>query len=72
VRNIYNALYGLDMEGNQDLKKALLPQPQKALPKIQPDGSIDAPKITPYVPVKPEPEEDTALAGPPPATGRRD
>ncbi|WP_432076068.1 penicillin-binding protein 2 [Streptomyces wuyuanensis] len=72
VRNIYNALYGLDMEGNQDLKKALLPQPQKALPKIQPDGSIDAPKITPYVPVKPEPEEDTSLAGPPPATGRRD
>ncbi|MEU2111576.1 penicillin-binding protein 2 [Streptomyces sp. NPDC019507] len=72
VRNIYNALYGLDMEGNQDLKKALLPQPQKALPKIQPDGSIDAPKITPYVPVKPEPEEDTALAGPPAATGRRD
>ncbi|MFD8192906.1 penicillin-binding protein 2 [Streptomyces wuyuanensis] len=72
VRNIYNALYGLDMEGNQDLKKALLPQPQKALPKIQPDGSIDAPKITPYVPVKPEPEEGTALAGPPPGTGRRD
>ncbi|MER7814165.1 penicillin-binding protein 2 [Streptomyces sp. NPDC096153] len=72
VRNIYNALYGLDMEGNQDLKKALLPQPQKALPKIQPDGSIDAPKITPYVPAKPEPEEDSALAGPPAATGRRD
>ncbi|MEU2260439.1 penicillin-binding protein 2 [Streptomyces sp. NPDC019645] len=72
VRNIYNALYGLDMEGNQDLKKALLPQPQKTLPKIQPDGSIDAPKITPYVPVKPEPEEDNALAGPPAATGRRD
>ncbi|MFD9973694.1 penicillin-binding protein 2 [Streptomyces sp. NPDC059017] len=72
VRNIYNALYGLDMEGNQDLKKALLPQPQKALPKVQPDGSIDAPKITPYVPAKPEPEEDTALAGPPAATGRRD
>ncbi|TLQ45925.1 penicillin-binding protein 2 [Streptomyces marianii] len=72
VRNIYNTLYGLDMEGNQDLKKALLPQPQKALPKIQPDGSIDAPKITPYEPAKPEPEEDAALAGPPPATGRRD
>ncbi|MGW7365094.1 penicillin-binding protein 2 [Streptomyces sp. NPDC054841] len=72
VRNIYNALYGLDMEGNQDLKKALLPEPQKALPKIQPDGSIDAPRITPYVPVKPEPEGEKVLAGPPAATGRRD
>lgn len=72
VRNIYNALYGLDMEGKQDLKKALLPQPEKALPKIQPDGSIDAPQITPYEPVKPEPEEDKTLAGPPAATGRRD
>ncbi|MER6994999.1 penicillin-binding protein 2 [Streptomyces sp. NPDC000410] len=69
VRNIYNALYGLDMEGKQDLKKALLPKPQQALPKIQQDGSIDAPKIAPYVPVKPD---DKQLAGPPPATGRRD
>ncbi|MFD7614879.1 penicillin-binding protein 2 [Streptomyces sp. NPDC059828] len=70
VRNIYNALYGLDMEGNQDLKKALLPQPQKALPKVQPDGSIDAPAIKPYAPQAPKPE-DPVLAGPP-ATGRRD
>ncbi|GAA3371545.1 penicillin-binding protein 2 [Streptomyces sannanensis] len=50
VRKIYNALYGLDEEGKQDLKKALLPQPQKGLPKVQPDGSIDAPKIAPYDP----------------------
>ncbi|WP_351227572.1 penicillin-binding protein 2 [Streptomyces sp. NPDC002133] len=72
VRNIYNALYGLDMEGNQDLKKALLPQPQKTLPKINPDGTIDAPQIKPYAPQKPKPEEDSTLAGPPAATGRRD
>ncbi|MFD3994222.1 penicillin-binding protein 2 [Streptomyces sp. NPDC058548] len=50
VRNIYDALYGLDDAGNQDLKRALLPQPQKTLPKIEPDGSIDAPKVKPYDP----------------------
>ncbi|MEU8529642.1 penicillin-binding protein 2 [Streptomyces sp. NPDC048629] len=61
VRNIYDALYGLDDEGNQDLKRALLPQPQKTLPRIQSDGSIDAPVIKPYDPdaqlVKPEGEQ---------------
>ncbi|MEU2430251.1 penicillin-binding protein 2 [Streptomyces sp. NPDC007861] len=72
VRNIYNALYGLDMEGNQDLSKALLPKPQKALPKIQPDGSIDAPRIDPYAPPTPDEGGTQALMGPPPATGRRD
>ncbi|GGO55706.1 MULTISPECIES: penicillin-binding protein 2 [Streptomyces] len=72
VRKIYDALYGLDEEGNQDLKKALLPEPQKSLPKIQPDGSIDAPKVKPYKPAKPKPPtEQTELAGPP-ANGRRD
>ncbi|MFI1102688.1 penicillin-binding protein 2 [Streptomyces melanogenes] len=50
VRNIYDALYGLDDAGNQDLKRALLPEPQQALPRIQADGSIDAPKIEPYDP----------------------
>ncbi|GGU86411.1 penicillin-binding protein 2 [Streptomyces litmocidini] len=50
VRNIYDALYGLDDAGNQDLKRALLPQPQKSLPRIEADGSIDAPKIKPYDP----------------------
>ncbi|MEU8518138.1 penicillin-binding protein 2 [Streptomyces sp. NBC_01216] len=50
VRNIYDALYGLDDSGRQDLKRALLPQPQKGLPKIESDGSIDAPKIKPYDP----------------------
>ncbi|MEU1074785.1 MULTISPECIES: penicillin-binding protein 2 [unclassified Streptomyces] len=50
VRNIYDAIYGLDDAGNQDLGRALLPQPQQALPKVQADGSIDAPKIEPYDP----------------------
>ncbi|MGI5398930.1 penicillin-binding protein 2 [Streptomyces sp. CA-135486] len=70
VRKIYEAMYGLDEEGGQDLKKALLPAPQTSLPKIQPDGSIDAPEIKPYEPAeKPSPDENQQLAGPP---ARRD
>ncbi|MFI1400238.1 penicillin-binding protein 2 [Streptomyces sp. NPDC020681] len=70
VRKIYEAMYGLDEKGGQDLKKALLPAPQKALPKIQPDGSIDAPTIVPYAPKKEkDPSEDQQLAG---APARRD
>ncbi|WP_149183117.1 penicillin-binding protein 2 [Streptomyces sp. TRM49041] len=71
VRNIYDAIYGLDDAGNQDLKRALLPKPQKDLPKIHPDGSIEAPAIKPYDPESQKPEEDAAedpqqgLAGPP-------
>lgn len=75
VRNIYDAIYGLDDAGNQDLKRALLPQPQKALPKIDTDGSIDAPVIKPYDPKSQQvPEKqggNPPLAGPPP-TWRRD
>ncbi|WP_078913116.1 MULTISPECIES: penicillin-binding protein 2 [unclassified Streptomyces] len=41
VRNIYEAMYGLDPTGKQDLSKALLPQPATALPAIRPDGEID-------------------------------
>ncbi|MGI5482799.1 penicillin-binding protein 2 [Streptomyces lavendofoliae] len=73
VRNIYDALYGLDDAGNQDLKRALLPRPQTALPRIQPDGSIDAPVVKPYDPnaqvVDPDRqgEGEPQLAGPPPA-----
>ncbi|MFJ8583957.1 penicillin-binding protein 2 [Streptomyces sp. NPDC093595] len=72
VRNIYDALYGLDDAGNQDLKRALLPQPQKTLPRIQPDGTIDAPEVKPYDPdsqkVDPAQQGDgePQLAGPPP------
>ncbi|WP_432068515.1 penicillin-binding protein 2 [Streptomyces sp. C10-9-1] len=50
VRNIYDAIYGLDDAGNQDLKRALLPQPQKTLPNIEADGTIDAAKVKPYEP----------------------
>ncbi|MFJ8074944.1 penicillin-binding protein 2 [Streptomyces sp. NPDC096176] len=64
VRNIYDAMYGLDKEGNQDLKRALLPKPQQTLPKISPDGSIEAPEVKPYVPPKPKDTEEL-LAGPP-------
>lgn len=66
VRKIYEAMYGVDEDGKQNLKKALLPKPQKALPKIEPDGSIDAPEIKPYEPVNEEPPaENQQLAGPP-------
>ncbi|MET7593824.1 penicillin-binding protein 2 [Streptomyces sp. NPDC005481] len=47
VRKVYNALYGVSEDGAIDKKRALLPTPQKTLPKIQPDGSIDAPKVSP-------------------------
>ncbi|MGW0531988.1 penicillin-binding protein 2 [Streptomyces sp. NPDC003032] len=72
VRKIYDAIYGLDDSGKQDKKKALLPEPQKSLPKIESDGSIDPPKIKPYKPEAPkEPDEQQELAGAP-ADWRRD
>ncbi|WSR85077.1 penicillin-binding protein 2 [Streptomyces erythrochromogenes] len=37
VRKIYEAMYGLDPTGKQDLTKALLPKPATALPAIRPD-----------------------------------
>ncbi|MFF9144313.1 penicillin-binding protein 2 [Streptomyces sp. NPDC014861] len=77
VRNIYDALYGLDDAGNQDLKRALLPGPQKTLPKVDADGTIDAPTIKAYDPksqlVDPNGQDGAApppLAGTPP--NRRD
>ncbi|MEU9251203.1 penicillin-binding protein 2 [Streptomyces sp. NPDC048270] len=65
VRNIYNAIYGLDMAGKQDVNKALLLGPETKLPRIRPDGSIDSPDIRPYVPPSPEELAPPALAGPP-------
>ncbi|QES50182.1 penicillin-binding protein 2 [Streptomyces venezuelae] len=65
VRNIYNAMYGLTMSGKQDLGKALLPKPESKLPTVQPDGTIVAPEVRPYVPPSPE-ELVPPLAGPPP------
>ncbi|MFD8980995.1 penicillin-binding protein 2 [Streptomyces sp. NPDC059564] len=73
VRNVYNAIYGLDMAGKQDPKKALLLKPEAKLPTIQPDGSIDAPEVRPYVPPSPEDSAPPALAGPPaPPAARQD
>jgi penicillin-binding protein 2 len=46
VRNIYSALYGVKGDGSIDARKALLPEPQKGLPKVRTDGTIAAPKIT--------------------------
>ncbi|RFU86737.1 penicillin-binding protein 2 [Streptomyces triticagri] len=74
VRKIYDAMYGLDENGKQDKKKALLPKPESSLPKIQSDGSIDPPKIKDYVPTEEEPPAEENVAAGPPATaaGRRD
>ncbi|MFF8697658.1 penicillin-binding protein 2 [Streptomyces albidoflavus] len=75
VRKIYEAMYGLTEDGEQDVKKALLPKPQSALPKVEPDGSIHAPTVKPYLPVKPSPPDDTqdlATAGGGPLLWRRD
>ncbi|MEU8028342.1 penicillin-binding protein 2 [Streptomyces sp. NPDC049099] len=46
VRNIYSALYGVQGDGSIDKKKALLPTPQKGLPKVRKDGTIINPKVT--------------------------
>ncbi|WP_329340628.1 penicillin-binding protein 2 [Streptomyces sp. NBC_01352] len=46
VRKIYNALYGVSEDGAINPKNALLPTPQKSLPKIKADGSITSPKIS--------------------------
>ncbi|QKW06455.1 penicillin-binding protein 2 [Streptomyces sp. NA04227] len=70
VRKIYDALYGLGGE------KALLPKPQTGLPKVQPDGTIDAPKITPYPgkkkPKDPAEQQELAAVLGGPGFGRRD
>jgi penicillin-binding protein 2 len=58
VRKLYNALYGVSEDGSIDKKKALLSTPQKGLPKIESDGSIDAPKLESYPPKKTE-KDDT-------------
>ncbi|MFB7994003.1 penicillin-binding protein 2 [Streptomyces sp. NPDC056002] len=73
VRKIYNALYGVAADGSIDKKKALLPSPEKNLPKIHQDGSIDAPTIKPYKPADPSPSPSPQLAAVlgTPVTGRR-
>ncbi|MEU5399099.1 penicillin-binding protein 2 [Streptomyces sp. NPDC005963] len=63
VRKIYEAMYGLDEKGEQDLKRALMPKPLTSLPKIQADGTIDAPSIKPYKPRKPVDPNQQVVAG---------
>ncbi|MEU9119493.1 penicillin-binding protein 2 [Streptomyces sp. NPDC048506] len=55
VRNLYNALYGVDEKGGINPKAALLPKPQAKLPKIESDGTIEAQPIKPYVLPSPSP-----------------
>ncbi|MBT2385693.1 penicillin-binding protein 2 [Streptomyces sp. ISL-11] len=57
VRNIYNALYGVDEKGKIDGKKALLPHPEQKLPRIEKDGTIEAQKIEPPAPPARKEEE---------------
>lgn len=40
VRNIYDALYGVDEDGKINKKNALLPEPEKSLPEINDNGQI--------------------------------
>lgn len=42
VRKIYEAMYGLDEKGNQDLAKALRPKPATGLPALRPDDAANA------------------------------
>ncbi|MBW1601089.1 penicillin-binding protein 2 [Streptomyces sp. JJ66] len=49
VRNIYDALYGVGEGGKIDRGKALLPEPQKELPEINPDGTIAAAPVRPEI-----------------------
>ncbi|MFG1668976.1 penicillin-binding protein 2 [Streptomyces sp. Y7] len=46
VRNIYDALYGVSDDGTINKKNALLPTPQKSLPKVRTDGTMASPKVS--------------------------
>ncbi|MFE5889387.1 penicillin-binding protein 2 [Streptomyces sp. NPDC056462] len=46
VRNIYDALYGVADDGAINKKNALLPAPEKNLPKVRTDGTIASPKVS--------------------------
>ncbi|MFE4575579.1 penicillin-binding protein 2 [Streptomyces chartreusis] len=45
VRNIYDSLYGVSDDGTINKKNALLPTPQKSLPKVRTDGTMASPKV---------------------------
>lgn len=42
VRNIYNAIYGVNASGEIDEDAALLPHPEEELPKVDSHGNIEA------------------------------
>ncbi|NUP23500.1 MAG: penicillin-binding protein 2, partial [Streptomyces sp.] len=68
VRNIYDALYGVQEDGSIDKSKALLPKPQASLPKVRTDGTIASPKVS-GDPAKEQRSSDGAV--PATRTGRR-
>jgi penicillin-binding protein 2 len=84
VRKIYNALYGVSEEGDVNPKKALLPTPQKSLPKVRTDGTIASPKLPadPAAPLKkkagepgtttPDGQRQPAGTAPPQTGGNQD
>ncbi|WP_328326527.1 MULTISPECIES: penicillin-binding protein 2 [unclassified Streptomyces] len=63
VRKIYEAMYGIGKGGQPDPKKALLPKPETALPKINKDGAIISPKITPPKPDQSPPAPSPSSSG---------
>ncbi|MEV7283970.1 penicillin-binding protein 2 [Streptomyces sp. NPDC093252] len=65
VRNIYDALYGVSDDGTITEKNALLPTPQKSLPKVRTDGTITSPKIS----KDPAKEQQAYQKGPEEPTG---
>ncbi|MEU7056915.1 penicillin-binding protein 2 [Streptomyces sp. NPDC046197] len=67
VRAIYNALYGVSDNGSIDQKKALLYTPQQSLPKINPDGTVAAPKVEAYPPAEQQSPGTEPPAGQTPA-----
>jgi penicillin-binding protein 2 len=65
VRKIYEAMYGIGADGKVNPKDGILPKPVNTLPKIQSDGTIDAPVLKPYkAPKKKEPVDPNASASP--------
>ena len=62
VRNIYNALYGIQSDGSIDKSKALLPKPKAGLPKIAKDGTVEADSVKPIPTAEPSPGADQAAA----------
>lgn len=73
IRKIYEAMYGVQTDGSVDGSKALLPHPQRALPKIGADGNIvqaSAPLALPSAPAS-DPADGSVLAALAPERGRR-